>query len=55
MQGHLYDPFGPTIYEGADSKYFPRPAALLDGDKYYEKSKVSALKRIPNVSPANIT
>ncbi|KEZ39345.1 Glucan 1,3-beta-glucosidase [Scedosporium apiospermum] len=37
--GHLYDYKGPKVYTGSDSKYFPRPAALLDGDKYYEKSK----------------
>ncbi|PKS09514.1 hypothetical protein jhhlp_004131 [Lomentospora prolificans] len=37
--GHLYDYKGPKVYTGDDIKYFPRPSALLDGDKYYEKSK----------------
>ncbi|SPN99998.1 related to beta-1,3 exoglucanase precursor [Cephalotrichum gorgonifer] len=39
--GHLYNPNGPTVYQGSDRTYFPRPKALLAGNKYYEKSKPS--------------
>lgn len=37
-QGHSYTPSGPTNFEGPMTA-FPRPGSLLNGAKYYERSK----------------
>ena len=38
-QGHAYTPDGPNNFQGPLTSPFPRPAALLSGGKYYQRSK----------------
>ncbi len=38
-QGHSYTPSGPINFEGPLDSHISRPASLLNGGKYYERSK----------------
>jgi len=49
IQGNLYSPTGPTVYQASDDASFPKTPKLLSGGKFYERSKVRIV-RIPSLS-----
>ncbi len=40
IQGNLYAPTGPSVYQASDNAYFPVSSNLMLNGKYYERSKV---------------
>ena len=42
-KGNMYAPNGPTVYQASDDAIFPASPKLMQGDKVYERSKVSAM------------